>query len=294
MFFLLYRHTNDGVMTIFRTFSTTFRRFPKIPQNLSEGRTNVAEQFPKISEDYRRLPEIAADIRGRPEGARAVTCGVPQGSPIGPLLFLIYINDLPNCLSKALPRMYADDTSISIAASSFPELESALNTELAYLHEWLNVNKLSLNIAKTELMLIGSRQRLSATTTGHSLTVQIKGHEIDRVPHTKSLGVHIDQNLSWSKHVNESAKIVSSGIGALKRLRPFICEDTAILLFRALIEPYFDYCCPVWDGLSNELADKLQKLQNRAIRVITKSDHYSSATGIVITNWLCQSLVPIF
>ena len=100
------------------------------------------------------------------------------------------------------------------------------------------------------------------------------------MPHTKSLGVHIDQNLSWSKHVNETAKIVSCGIGALKRLRPFICEDTAILLYRALIEPYFDYCCPVWDGLSNELADKLQKLQNRASRVITKSDHYSSATAL--------------
>ena len=115
---------------------------------------------------------------------------------------------------------------------------------------------------------------------GHSLTVQIKGHDIDRVPHTKSLGVYIDQNLLWSKHVNETAKIISSGIGALKRLRPFICEDTAILLYRALIEPYFDYCCPVWDGLSNELANKLQKLQNHAIRVITKSDYYSSATAL--------------
>ena len=176
--------------------------------------------------------------------------------------------------------MYADDTSISIAAGSLPELESALNTELANLHEWLNANKLSLNIAKTELMLIGSRQRL-ATTIDHSLIVQIKGHEIDRVPHIKSLGVYIDQNLSWSKHVNETAKIISSGIGALKRLRPFICEETAILLYRAaLIEPYFDYCCPVWDGLNNELADKLQKLQNRAIRVITKSDYYSSATAL--------------
>ena len=73
--------------------------------------------------------------------------------------------------------MYADDTSISIAASSLPELASVLNTELANLHEWLNVNNLSLNIAKTELMLIGSRQRLPATI-GHSLTVQIKGHDI--------------------------------------------------------------------------------------------------------------------
>ena len=69
-------------------------------------------------------------------------------------------------------------------------------------------------------------------------------------------------------------------MGALKTFRPFICEDTAILLYRALIELYFDYCCPVWDGLSNELADKLQKVQNRAIRVITKSDYYSSAAAL--------------
>ena len=94
--------------------------------------------------------------------------------------------------SKASPQIWADDTSISIAASSLPELESALNTELANLHGWLNVNKLGLNIAKTVLMLIGPRQRL-ATTIGFSLEVQIEGHEINRVPHTKSLGVYIDQ-----------------------------------------------------------------------------------------------------
>ena len=176
--------------------------------------------------------------------------------------------------------MYADDTSISIAASSLPDLESVLNTKLANLHEWLNVNKLSLNIAKTELMLISSRQRLASTTNGHSLTVQIEGHQIDRAPHTKSLKLYIDQNVSWSKHVNETAKTISSGIGALKRLRPFICDDTAILLYRALIEPYFDYCCRVWERISNELADKLQKLQNRAIWVIKKSDYYSSATAL--------------
>ena len=90
--------------------------------------------------------------------------------------------------------MYADDTIISIAASSLPELESPLNTELANLHEWLHINKLSLNVAKTELMLIGLRQRLNGKTIGHSLTVQIEGHEIDSVPHQ----VYIDQNLSWS------------------------------------------------------------------------------------------------
>ena len=87
---------------------------------------------------------------------------------------------------------------------------------------------------------------------------------------------------SIKKHVNETAKIVSSCTGALKRLRPFFCEDTAILLYRALImiEPYFDYYFPVRDGLSNELADKLQKLQNRTVRVIAKSDCYFSADAL--------------
>ena len=75
---------------------------------------------------------------------------------IGPLLFLIFINDLPNCLTTAIPRMYGDDTSISFAASSLPELEGTINGELANFHKWLIVNELSLNIVKTELMLIGS------------------------------------------------------------------------------------------------------------------------------------------
>ena len=98
---------------------------------------------------------------------------------------------------------------------------------------------------------------------------------------TKSLGILIDSNLSLFKHSNEIARIISSGIGGLKRLRPFISEETAIfLVYRALIEVHFDYCSPVWDVVSNELTEKLQKLQNRAVRVITRSDYYSSASEL--------------
>ena len=198
---------------------------------------------------------------------------------IGPLLFSVYINDLPNFLSKASPRMYGNDTSISVAANSLTELEYSINDDLVNIQEWLTVNKLSLNIAKTELMFIGLRQRLS-NTADQSINIHIEGQQINRVCHTKSLGIHIDQHLSWTKHVKEIAKIVSSGIGALKRLRPSICKHSAILLYRALIEPYFDFCCPVWDGLSDELTDKLQKLQNCTIRIKRKSDFYSSATAL--------------
>ena len=83
----------------------------------------------------------------------------------------------------------------------------------------------------------------------------------------------IDDNLTWNKHVDEISKKISSGIGALKRLRPFIPLDTAVTLYKALIQPYFEYCSSVWDGLSGQLSDKLQKLQNRAARTITRSSY---------------------
>ena len=114
-------------------------------------------------------------------------CGVPQGSNLGPLLFLVYINDLPNFLNSAIPRMFADDTSVSYAAKSMDELQSVINSELVNLHKWLNTNKLSLNIAKTQFMIIGSRQRISAMD--NRITIEINDCEVEKVDSVKSLGV---------------------------------------------------------------------------------------------------------
>ena len=92
--------------------------------------------------------------------AQLPACGVPQGSILGPLLFLMYINELPNCLQNASSRMFADDTNISLTAKTLTELKLEINPELSNLNRWLKANKLSLNVAKTEWMIIGSRQRL--------------------------------------------------------------------------------------------------------------------------------------
>ena len=89
-----------------------------------------------------------------------LNCGVPQGSIIGPLLFLIYINDLSNCLNVGTPRLYADDTNVTFSAATIPDLESQINSDLKCIDRWLKVNKLSLNVAKTEFMVISSRQKL--------------------------------------------------------------------------------------------------------------------------------------
>ena len=122
-------------------------------------------------------------VNGELCDVHVVTCGVPQGSLIGPLFCLIYINDLPNCPSKASPQMYADDISIGIVANSLPELELALNTELANLHKWLNVNRLRDQPLQLVIHLLYKLRVIKLI-----------------VPLTKSLGVYyIDQNLSWSK-----------------------------------------------------------------------------------------------
>ena len=93
--------------------------------------------------------------------SQSLTCGIPPGTMLGPLLFLIYVNDLPNCLSISKPRMYADDTHLNFASNCVDTINEVLNRDLAKVNEWLITNKLTLNASKTEFMLIGSRQRLS-------------------------------------------------------------------------------------------------------------------------------------
>ena len=105
------------------------------------------------------------NVSGKLSTVRTLSCGVPQGSILGPLLFLIYINGLTNSLRGAVSRMFADDTNLTLSAKTLTELKLALTPELNNLSCWLKANKLSLNVPKTELMIIGLRQRLSAECT---------------------------------------------------------------------------------------------------------------------------------
>ena len=91
-----------------------------------------------------------------------LSCGVPQGTILGLLLFLIYINDLPNCVKYSSTRMFADDTNLTVSGSSIPEIKTMLDKDIECLVEWLCVNKLTLNVIKAEYMLIGSWLRISS------------------------------------------------------------------------------------------------------------------------------------
>ena len=127
-------------------------------------------------------------------------------------------------------------------------------------------------------MIIGSRQRVINHDVSN-LNTWVNNTQIKRVQHI-GIGITIYENLTWKNHVDVICKKVSSGIGALKRVRRFMCRETAEKAYRGLIlEPYCNYCCPVWDGIGSQLSSKLQKLQNRAARMIAECTYETSSSS---------------
>ena len=203
-------------------------------------------------------------INGFVSSEKPIRCGVPQGSILGPLLFLLYINDLPECLNITRPRLFADDTNLTASGDSMTDVQSAVNSDLENLRKWLVANRLSLNVAKTEFMLIGSKQMIKDAHPN----ILIENKQIKQVYECKTLGIIVDQNLSWKNNTKNICKKITAGISALRRVKPFVNKDSLVSVYNAIVRPHFDYCCEVWDVLGETQSKRLQKLQNRAARVI--------------------------
>ena len=169
-------------------------------------------------------------------------------------------------------NMYADDTNITVRSSSLIHVEEALNSELENIHHSrLLSNKLTLNVEKTEYMIIGTRQRLN--NLSQDINVSIDGKVLKEVETKKTLGVLVDEHLCWDKQIDNISKKASKGIGMLRRVKPYVPTKTLQHLYQALVQPHFDYCSMVWGNCGEYLRGKLQKLQNRAARVITSNPY---------------------
>ena len=180
--------------------------------------------------------------------------------------------------------MFADDTNISSHGANIREINENLNENLEKVHQWLLSNKLTLNNERTEYMITGSKQRLTNITNDPK--IELGEAEIKRVDKSKTLGVTIDEHLTWKNQVDSIKKKVSKGIAMLRRMKEYVFISTLIKVYNGIILPHFDYCSLVWDECADYLLAKLQKLQNRAARVITGSSYKTNSEDILSElNW---------
>ena len=207
-------------------------------------------------------------INNSKSSLKKINCGVPQGSVLGPLLFLIYINDIFNCSKYLAFILFADDTNIFAKHKNTQNLMDIVNTELKCVASWLAANKLTLHPDKTKFILFHpARKQVNL----RDINLSINGTNIDRVEHTKFLGIVVHQNLSWVPHIQTIQTKISKALGIISKTRQFFDNNTLRVLYNSLILPYLLYCNLIWASTYPTHIQPLFILQKKAARIITNS-----------------------
>ena len=197
----------------------------------------------------------------------SVCCGVPQGSTLGPLLFLIYINDFPQA-SKFCTRLFANDTVLTLSNNCERELNNSFNLEIVKIDHWMKINKLSLNYTKIKFMLFRHKLKIMPIPYQHQIT--IGEPKLEQVEQIKYLGVIFDEKLSWKAHFKHLCSKLSSGSWALQKLRNYVDIQMLKTVYYSLIYSHSQYCISTWGVASAGVLDSLYNLQKRKIKIITK------------------------
>ena len=226
-----------------------------------------------------------------------LSTGVPQGSILGPLLFIIYMNDIQAATSNFKAILYADDTNLvsplcsfsssnSVNSNNLSEVTASINNELSCVQEWLLINKLSVNVNKTKFMIFHHPQRKIEHLVP---ALELNSEPLERVSEFSFLGLTLDKHISWKPHVQKIANKISRIIGILRRLENILPTPVLITLYNTLILPHFHYGLLNWGFCMG----RLQLLQKRSVRVISGSN-YNAHTDPLFKKLRLVKLADLF
>ena len=216
-------------------------------------------------------------IENKKSNMCSIECGVPQGSILGPLLYLIYVNDISKSTRENI-LSFADDTSLFISDSNIDNLFQRANTEINNLFNWFCANRLSLNPSKTKYIIIKSPKQ-KCNTTG--LNIMINNTHLSQVgkhyeeQSTKFLGVHIDESLSWKYHLQHVNKKISRSLWIMKQVKHILPADSMRTLYFTLIHPQITYGILAWGNACKSVLNRTIILQKRAVRIINRAAYNS-------------------
>ena len=211
-----------------------------------------------------------------------VDCGVPQGSILGPLLYLIYVNDFHSCLSRSSCILFADDTTLVVTAKSYEDLFQFANDDLNSLYDWLCANKLTINLDKTKYIVYSISNRTSMPS--NSLSLALNGVKIKRVDQFTFLGLIIDQHLSWKAHMLKILSKIQRNLSVIRKIACFLDKDALMQLFHSLILSHIRYGITVWHHSHIGLCEKIQACVNKFFRMIFFLKPRDSTQGVMKDN----------
>ena len=235
-------------------------------------------------------------INGSASITQSISIGVPQGSVLGPLFFLLYINDIINCLSHSKPTLFADDTSLLLHDKNLKTVIELAENDLKNTYDWLVANQLSLSWEKTNFIIFHSPKKKIDNVTD----LKVYENSIKRVKSVKYLGMCIDEELKWDEHVNNLCSTLSRNFSMFYSIRSLLTDDLKRQLYFSMVYSRILYGIVLYGMCRNNLLNKVQVIQNKLLKVLyklptrTDTDLLHSNLNFLKVKDICKFQIQIF